>query len=123
METPRTQIPKFDPASRERVPVRTTDRSPANSDALFAPRPLKTASYDAPADGRAADSVNTGRPTLPEEMATRVEYRSSAWLMAALVALFASLGANFYLGWIALELHRRYRTAVLQLTDAAALGP
>ena len=39
-----------------------------------------------------------------------------------LLALFASASANLYLGWIAVDLHNRYRSAVMQLTDAAALG-
>jgi len=115
-------IPWFNPRGGERATVPSMDTSSTENGSLFAPRPLKTAEYVEPDKGSLADSVNTGRPTLPEEMATKVEYRSSSWLMTALIALFASLGANFYLGWIALELHRRYRTAVMQLTDAAALG-
>jgi len=49
-----------------------------------------------------------------------VDQHAAAWwpTVAALVALFASLGANVYLGWLTWELHRRCQTAPSQPTAA-----
>jgi len=35
-------------------------------------------------------------------------------LFLTLIALFASLGGNFYLGWVALDSRRHYRRIVRQ---------
>ena len=61
------------------------------------------------------------KPTLPESAAEE-PYKPWGWFIAVLFGFLISLSANFYLGWIAYDLHRRYRSAVMQMTDAAALG-
>ena len=87
---------------------------------LSTPGSLQTAGFDEPTPGGAA-AVQMDKPTLPESAALP-PYKPWGWLVVTLLALFASASANLYLGWIAVDLHHRYRSAVMQLTDAAALG-
>ena len=62
------------------------------------------------------------KPTIDEETARELAEAESAkpWLPLVLTsfALFASLAANMYLGWIAIGIYRRYRSVVGQLHQA-----
>lgn len=117
---PRPTLPGFangtDPAG-----AAARDPSSREPDSMFAPRPLKEASYTEPAPSTPAASIQMGKPSLPESAALQ-PYKPWGWFVAVLFGFLISLSANFYLGWIAYDLHRRYRSAVLQMTDAAALG-
>jgi hypothetical protein len=114
-------VPRFD--TRDREPLRPTgeDSGALGPQALSTPRPLKIASFDSPTEEGNLAGQAMSKPTLPESMAQQ-PYKPWGWLTVSLLALFASVSANVYLGWIALDLHHRYRSAVLQMTDAAALG-
>jgi hypothetical protein len=76
------------------------------------------------ADGRGAAAQ---KPTLDEKTAQQLAELDQArpWLPLVLTsaALFASLAANFYLGWVALGIYRRYREIVVQLQQARQAVP
>jgi hypothetical protein len=61
------------------------------------------------------------KPTMDEETAQEL-HPPKPWtpLVLTSLALFASLAANAYLGWIAVGIHRRYRGVVSQLRQAQA---
>ncbi len=61
------------------------------------------------------------KPTLSKKEATELA-PAKPWLPLVLtsLALFASLAANAYLGWVALGIYRRYRDMVDQLHQAQA---
>jgi len=61
------------------------------------------------------------KPTMDEETAKEL-HPPKPWtpLVLTSLALFASLAANAYLGWIAVGIHRRYRDVVSQLRQAQA---
>ena len=68
----------------------------------------KRTAQDGSAQAVARDAESPARPWLP--------------LVAALLALFLSLGVNFYLGWVAWDARREYRTLLEQsLTGTAVL--
>jgi hypothetical protein len=93
-----------------------------DSAGLAAPRPIKEVGFDQPTGGTVStESFQMDKPTLPEELAAQ-PYKPWGWFIAVLFGFLISASANFYLGWLAWDLHRRYRSAVLQMTDAAALG-
>jgi hypothetical protein len=60
------------------------------------------------------------KPTIDEKTARELAEASKPWFPLVLTsfALFASLAANMYLGWIAIGIYRRYRSVVGQLHQA-----
>lgn len=60
------------------------------------------------------------KPTLEEEEAERLKNRPWSALIWTAFALFGSLGANAYLGWVAVGIYGRYRDMCDQLHDAQA---
>ncbi len=69
-------------------------------------------------------SAASGKPVINEEEANQLleAQAKKPWmpLVYTSLALFASLAANLYLGWIAIGVYRRYRQVVSQLRDATA---
>ncbi len=57
------------------------------------------------------------KPTLDQETADELMEPAKPWrtLVLTSMALFASLAANVYLGWVALGIYRRYREVAAQL--------
>jgi hypothetical protein len=117
---PRSTLP-FGQAANSTTAAARRDPLPREPDSLYPPRPLKEASYTQLAAGTPTASIQMEKPSLPESAALQ-PYKPWGWFVAVLFGFLISLSANFYLGWIAYDLHRRYRSAVLQMTDAAALG-
>ena len=68
----------------------------------------KRAAQDSSAQTVARDAESPARPWLA--------------LVAALLALFLSLGVNFYLGWVAWDARREYRTLLEQSLSGTAVG-
>ncbi len=60
------------------------------------------------------------KPTIDAETAEQLEAKPWTPLVLTSLALFASLAANFYLGWIAVGIYRRYQDMVGQLHQAQA---
>ena len=60
------------------------------------------------------------KPTMDKETAEELEPRPWKTLIFTSLALFASLAANVYLGWVALGIYRRYRMVVDRLHDVQA---
>lgn len=58
------------------------------------------------------------KPSMDKETAEKLEPKPWMPLVLTSLALFASLAANAYLGWIALGIYRRYRDIVDQLHQA-----
>ena len=97
-----------------------TEKAPEKSaTAAAAPAPLPSNPASRPLTGQSAvfnepaPAESTGREIVKSVAATSPE-PSKPWLPLWLtaVALFASLGANVYLGWIAVDVRRRWRTLV-----------
>ncbi|MBS0209725.1 MAG: hypothetical protein JSS27_12315 [Planctomycetes bacterium] len=102
--------------------IRPTDVTGEPEPARFDPQ-VTPASAQMPAPpltavaSAAASNPPAVEPPSPSELkithtaakATTDEPRPWLPLMVALIALFASLGANIYLGWITRDLHARYR--------------
>ncbi len=65
------------------------------------------------------DSAVTGKPALTKEEAEQLK-QPWAPLVWTAFALFGSLAANAYLGWVALGIYGRYRDMCEQLHDAQA---
>ncbi len=72
-----------------------------------------------PVNHRAAEAVETEKPSLPPGSAVVEAGRPWLAFLAALVLLCCSLGANVYLGWIAWEARSRYRDALSKFRPAA----
>jgi hypothetical protein len=61
-------------------------------------------------------SVSEARDTGPQQTLNLADNRS--WLVLLLMlGLFASLGFNLYLGWIAWDIHGRYQDAIADLSE------
>lgn len=60
------------------------------------------------------------KPTMDKETAEELEPRPWKTLIFTSLALFASLAANVYLGWVSLGIYRRYRMVVDRLHDVQA---
>ncbi len=118
--TPRSTLP-FGQAPNSATAATRRDPTSREPDGLFPSRSVTEASYTESATSTPSASIQLGRPSLPESAALQ-PYKPWGWFVAVLFGFLISLSANFYLGWIAYDLHRRYRSAVLQMTDAAALG-
>jgi len=103
------------------TPPRPLPREQQNDAPLFSlrpgstsqARPLKKASFAAPSTekGEDAATLKLEKPTLPPTTA-KTPARPWGWLTLAVFGLFASLGCNVYLGWIAWDYHRRYRATL-----------
>ncbi len=67
--------------------------------------------------GGSANDENSSRSGRSDERSTGSTTESRPWmpLIGAMLALFASMGANLYLGWNTLALRNRYRDLVMQL--------
>lgn len=63
------------------------------------------------------------KPELDGELADLSPERPWLPLVLTSLALFASLAANFYLGWVAMGIYRRYRELVVQLQQARQAAP
>jgi hypothetical protein len=63
------------------------------------------------------DAANQ-KPTIDEETADQLTPKPWTPLVLTSLALFASLAANLYLGWVAGGIYRRYRDVVAQLHQA-----
>ena len=81
-----------------------TDRSKQNVSKVFAPVPIATTT---PAVG-GFDNRNQNR-----EINSRLRTGGSYFM--TLLALFASVGLNFYLGWIAWDTYNRYQDVVADM--------
>ncbi len=72
----------------------------------------------------AARDAATQKPTIDKQTADELKEMELAkpWrpLVLTSLALFASLAANVYLGWVALGIYRRYRDLAVQLHQAQA---
>ena len=62
---------------------------------------------------------NTEKPTLGADASTAAAPRPWLPFLVAAVLLCCSLGANFYLGWVAWDARNRYRAAVTRVRPAA----
>jgi hypothetical protein len=53
-------------------------------------------------------------------LGTQIPTTQKIWwpLTTTVVLLFASLGGNFYLGWLAVDFYRRYREAAWELRSS-----
>ena len=60
------------------------------------------------------------KPTIDPETAEQLEPKPWTALVLTSLALFASLAANLYLGWVAAGIYRRYREVVAQLHQVQA---
>jgi hypothetical protein len=90
------------PSLRDEVPDLFTMVKTPNADRQLAAVGTPTSLFGSNGDGTPAD-----RPWFP--------------LMLSLLGLFASLGVNLYLGWIAFESHFRYRRLLIEGDDDDAL--
>ncbi len=96
-------------AAAEKGPAAEQKTPEKSATAMAAPAPLPSNPASKPMIGQPADFVEEMKPaaaTTPESAKPWLPL----WLTA--VALFASLGANVYLGWIAIDVRRRWRTLV-----------
>ncbi|MGM0488622.1 MAG: hypothetical protein ACQESR_17935 [Planctomycetota bacterium] len=107
----------------------------ANSKATHGPDPAPSASRQKPSSGEkerrngreelVANANETEpkddseaaafKPSMDKETAEKLESKPWTPLVLTSLALFASLAANAYLGWVALGIYRRYRDIVSQL--------
>ena len=91
----------------------------------FSAEPDGNARDKAPA-ARVATAGSTGSAATTVGQANRGARTSAEapkpwlWLTATLMGLFASLGSNVYLGWIALDLRRRCRRLMTRRSSAGA---
>ena len=67
-----------------------------------------------------ADTTAMQKPAISKETAEQLEPEPWMPLVLTSLALFASLAANLYLGWVAVGIYRRYRDIVDQLHQAQA---
>ncbi|MEX0977814.1 MAG: hypothetical protein WDZ48_03125 [Pirellulales bacterium] len=135
--SPPPQSAEPGPTPAETPPSFPTGRDPSDDNARFVPDAPREARNEQPpaklpADGDASGPIQTTfdarpsddaadsaareaqKPTLPKEA-------GKPWfvLVASVVLLCCSLGANLYLGWIAWDARTRYRDAVAKLRTAS----
>ena len=97
------------------LPPEHTSRPIAERRTTFVqPEPVKT--REAPPKPEA----KTAREPQPEVVEPAEPPRSWTLLTLVLLALFASLGGNIYLGWIAWDAYKRYRTLLRQAAAPAS---
>jgi hypothetical protein len=86
--------------------------TPIGNTAVSQPRGQALTTAPPPAGDPGASSVEK-EPQTTEETTSETDsgQTSRTWLplTVSLLALFASLGANFYLGWMTLDIRRRFR--------------
>jgi hypothetical protein len=100
-------------------PIRVGDsgvRPPSSGESFTRAAPRDTTTLE---EGQPREGETMGKPTLDEATAEKLQ---PPWkpLVFTSLALFASLAANLYLGWVALGIYRRYREVVAQLHQASA---
>jgi hypothetical protein len=96
-ETPAIQAPKLD-ESPPRPPA--PDRNGETETGREAEKPI------------AAESKPEVKADMSSSVAPAAPERPDNWLIAAMVALFVSLGANLYLGWVVTSVRRNYHKLV-----------
>lgn len=103
-------------ASGIRPPAKTGDGSNRPE------RPTSSSRDDSDLMAQLADADTTAmqKPAISKETAEQLEAEPWMPLVLTSLALFASLAANLYLGWVAVGIYRRYRDIVGQLHQAQA---
>ena len=105
--------PKSPPASLSDNANNTTGTHPRDAE----PTATNSADRDMLAQQDALDAA-LKKPAIDEETAQGLTAKPWTPLVLTSLALFASLAANLYLGWVAAGVYRRYRDVVAQLHQA-----
>jgi hypothetical protein len=118
-------VPGSGPESGFPPPIRGAQDNPKNQSliekmvAISKDPTGKHTGESATEPGGGIDAV-LGKPALEEEEAERIKARPWAALVWTTLALFGSLAANAYLGWVAVGIYGRYRDMCEELHEAQA---
>jgi hypothetical protein len=118
-------VPGSGPETGLPTPIRGASDNPKNEsliEKLVAIAKEPSAKLADDGTGLVGDETDVAldKPTLPEEEAERQKARPWTALVWTSMALFGSLAANAYLGWVAVGIYGRYRDMCDQLHDAQA---
>ena len=106
---------------QQHVPIQSQIQPPAQPQQQIQSQPplLQTAAQTSSTPARQTQEVSARREDVRDERAERLAPRPSSAMPNALTigALFASLGANLFLGWVAMGLYDRYRRALTDMRD------
>jgi hypothetical protein len=122
---PAQPVPGSGPESGFPTPIRGAQDNPKNQSliekmvAISKDPTGKHTEEEAAATGDGIDAT-LGKPALDVEEAERIKTRPWAALVWTSLALFGSLAANAYLGWVAVGIYGRYRDMCEELHEAQA---
>jgi hypothetical protein len=110
------------PAQREEPPKKVSLTIPGTDQPASFTGAMPHEAGNEPDVDLAMNQAASQKPTIDEQTAKQLEPRPWLPLVLTTLALFASLAANLYLGWVALGIYRRYRLVVDQLHHAQLEG-